>query len=678
MAAAAQAKEPTTPILEKPVPTFVEEPHDLKIIEQGDEEENTSIEKPESNKSSPKTSPTSEIIPPPPPEFANETNDVVEQRSRKSSKNSLQELVAEDGEIKVQFRSSGGRAPALIAMAHQDVRRSASVEDKSSSSASSPTVLTNNKLNTSTITVNQLPDQSNSLASNVNQVTVVTSHPPVIIDNTPSRSTPTGNKRLSKSLSCDTTTSSTSNEVVIVSNETNKSQHVESSTDDDYQSYDSLESSPKYNNNKSVPVSANKTRPRKLDESEVLIVSPNGIFEEDLLEENQTDGELTKANLFDTSHVSVVTVGDEQVKVKDSSHVLIDSNSDLSNVSHAESSEGIDFTTPHGKSNGQVIYNSKRSSSSREDDVNIIVRSGSGGPNKVKSRISPDSSVDCSSSMDSPTRAQSENGSMRSSNHDGSKSNHVGIAVTNNINNKHDRSDAESISTTTSHDSREPDDMEGVQLRKKEPEVIVPPPSPKRPTRTKEEIMIANLKKKTRKRTRRFEIDGVQVTTTTSKVIYGDDENGRLYDDHIFRKQELRELKMLQKQEKKQFYDLQAKEQIAKDQQDKKFEQERLALERTYEADMDVLARQHKQTVEKYEQQQENELRNTSKKIRMEQERELKLVRKIYALENWMPTNAFPIFSSETPWSRNFGCSSKKSICCQKIGERTSSGSAKL
>lgn len=555
---------------------------------------------------------------------------MIEQRSRKSSKDSLKESSAEDGEFKVQFRSSGGRGPVAAAIsAHQDLRRSISVEDKSSSTASSPTVLSNSKLNTSTITINQLPDQSNSLASNINQVTVVTSHPPVIIDNSPAARTPTGNKRLSKSLSCDTNTSSMSNEVVIVSNETNKSQHInESSTDDDYQSYDSLESSPKYNNhnNKSVVVSSSKSRARKLDESEVLIVSPDGIFEEDLVNESQTDGERTKPNHLDTSHVSVVTVGDEQVKVKDSSHLLVDSNSDLSNVSHAESSDGIEFV--HAKSNGQIIYNSKRSSSSREDDVNIIVRSGSGGGNVMKKRVSPDSSVDCSSSMDSPTRAHSETGSLRSSNHDGSKPNHV--AVTNN-NNKHhhDRSDAESISTTTSHDSREPDEMEGVQLRKKEPLdiVIVPPPSPnKRPTRTKEEIQIANLKKKTRKRTRKFEIDGVQVTTTTSKVIYGDDENGRMYDDHIFRKQELRELKMLQKQEKKQFYDLQAKEVIAKEQQDKKFEQERLALERTYEADMDVLARQHKQTVEKYEQQQENELRNTSKKIRLEQERELKLV----------------------------------------------------
>lgn len=490
----------------------------LKIIEDEDEVK-------------PVCDPSSENIPPPPPEFAN------------------QKCPEEISEIKVQFRSSGGSGQRVSV--HQEVRRSYSVD-----SPATATLASGSKFNTSMITIN---DTSNSLATNsFNQVTVVTTHPPVIIDN--------------------------SSEVVIVSNETNRSQHIhESSTDDDYQSFDSLESSPK---NKSL---------KKLDESEVLIVNPFEI-------EKEPHNEEVKEGLdnLDTSHVSVVTVGEKQVKVKDSSRLLVDSNSDLS---HTESSDGVEFT----KSNGKVVYNSKRSSSSRENDVSIIVKS------EIKERVSPDSSVDCSSSIggDSPTRGHIENGLAK--------------AVTSN--NKLDRSDAESISTTASQDS----DIESVQLRKKEPErIIMQPSSPKRPTRTKEEIQIANLKKKTRKRTRRFEIDGVQVTTTTSKVIYGDDENGRMYDDHIFRKQELRELKLLQKQEKKQFYDLQAKEQVAKEQQDKKFEQERLALERTYEADMDVLARQHKQQVEKYEQQQENELRNTSKKIRMEQERELKLVSKIF------------------------------------------------
>lgn len=571
----------------------------LKIIEQDEEVQEDIVSSP--------TRSTGEIIPPPPPEFANETQD----RTRKVSKESS----IDDGEIKVQHRSSGGER-GTSHQAHQEVRRSISVDDKTSSSASSPTILSN-KLNKSTITIN---DPSNSLASNAsNHVTVVTSHPPVIIDN--SQPSSKQNKRLSKSLSSEMNTSSSKNEVVIVSNEMNKTHHVqESSTDDDYQSYDSLESSPKYNNNNGSV--NNKQKARKLDDSEVLVVSPEGIFEEDENENDTVDeipkSKMTKANHLDTSHVSVVTVGDEQVKVKDSSHLLIDSNSDLSNVSHGDGSTdgNQEFIMNHSKTNGQVIYNSKRSDSSREDDVNIIVKGAS-----VKKRISPDSSVDCSSSVDSPTRGQSENGSTRSSDH-------KIINRNSSASNKNDRSDAESISTTTSHDSREPDDLEGVTLRRKDPDVVlVPPPSPKRTPRTKEEIQIANLKKKTRKRTRKFEIDGVQVTTTTSKVIYGDEENGKLYDDHIFRKQELRELKLLQKQEKKQFYDLQAKEQIAKDQQEKKFEQERLALERTYESDMDILARQHKQQVEKFEQQQENELRNTSKKIRMEQERELKLVR---------------------------------------------------
>ena len=62
-----------------------------------------------------------------------------------------------------------------------------------------------------------------------------------------------------------------------------------------------------------------------------------------------------------------------------------------------------------------------------------------------------------------------------------------------------------------------------------------------------------NLEKKMQKHTRKFEIDGVVVTTTTSKIIYGDEENQTFYDEHYFRKQELRELKLLQKQEQKQF-----------------------------------------------------------------------------------------------------------------------------
>jgi len=181
-------------------------------------------------------------------------------------------------------------------------------------------------------------------------------------------------------------------------------------------------------------------------------------------------------------------------------------------------------------------------------------------------------------------------------------------------------------SVTNNHNHETIDEEEEVVIR---PKARVPPvvKGVNAQGLTKEEIELRNLRKKTRKRTRKFEIDGVQMTTTTSRVIYGDDENGRIYDDHDFRKQELRELKMLQKQEKKQQTELYVKEQQAKEQQDRRFEQERSSLEKTYEADMDMLARQHKQLVEKTEQTQENELRSSSKRIRSEQEQELKIFR---------------------------------------------------
>lgn len=154
---------------------------------------------------------------------------------------------------------------------------------------------------------------------------VTTSHPPVIIDNS------VASKPLAPQAK-----SSSGNEVFIVSNETNKSHPLnESSTDDDYPSLDSLEcSSSRFgkqppgqstiiigDGTASSPVTPAQYTPnkqqhpraRKLDESEVFIVSN---VDESVL--TDLDANKTDKNL-DTSHVSVVTVGDE-IRVKDSSH----------------------------------------------------------------------------------------------------------------------------------------------------------------------------------------------------------------------------------------------------------------------------------------------------------------------------------------------------------------------
>lgn len=66
---------------------------------------------------------------------------------------------------------------------------------------------------------------------------------------------------------------------------------------------------------------------------------------------------------------------------------------------------------------------------------------------------------------------------------------------------------------------------------------------------------------------------------------------------HFARKQELRELKLLQKIEQKQFQDLAVKANIAKAEQEKKFDLERQQLLRGYDSDIEVLNRQQKQQV---------------------------------------------------------------------------------
>lgn len=154
------------------------------------------------------------------------------------------------------------------------------------------------------------------------QVTVVTTHPPVIVDNMHSLS------RSSASPS-----SNSGNEVVIVANETNKT-HVESSDDDCYPSLDSLEYPPP-SEFRDKPQNA-----KKLDESEVLIVDSSFVINDSGLGISDDN-----SRLLDTSHVSVVKIDEEKVQVKDSTSYMYDkvgdnlrnSISDLSNTSSGKS-----------------------------------------------------------------------------------------------------------------------------------------------------------------------------------------------------------------------------------------------------------------------------------------------------------------------------------------------------
>lgn len=132
------------------------------------------------------------------------------------------------------------------------------------------------KLNKSTVTITtDLREDMNSsaLSGNVTQVTVVTTHPPVLLPPVDSSIPLKPHSETSTTSPTVTVTSAgdKGSEVVIVANETNKTQINESSTDDDqYQSLDSLECS---SESQDRPI--NIVKGKKLDESEVLIVSPS-------------------------------------------------------------------------------------------------------------------------------------------------------------------------------------------------------------------------------------------------------------------------------------------------------------------------------------------------------------------------------------------------------------------
>nr|XP_045597775.1 serine/threonine-protein kinase 10-like isoform X2 [Procambarus clarkii] len=198
-----------------------------------------------------------------------------------------------------------------------------------------------------------------------------------------------------------------------------------------------------------------------------------------------------------------------------------------------------------------------------------------------------------------------------------------------------ERSEWDNVSTTSSereHRHRERDDesLDGVVLRRSHQadlsDVTLQPLEKHRDSRnarmTKQESDLVALRKKTRKRTRKFVVDGVVVTTR--QVFYEDEGMGT---GHFVRKQELRELKILQKIEQKQFQELGMKANLARVEQEKKFDLERQQLLRGYDTEIEALNRQQKQQVEKAEALQEVELKNASKKIRSEQERELKAFR---------------------------------------------------
>ncbi|KAG8128715.1 hypothetical protein E2320_015559 [Naja naja] len=139
----------------------------------------------------------------------------------------------------------------------------------------------------------------------------------------------------------------------------------------------------------------------------------------------------------------------------------------------------------------------------------------------------------------------------------------------------------------------------------------------------------AKMQNMTLKRTRRFVVDGVEVSVTTSKIISEDEKKDeemrflRQAKTVFCLRQELRELRLLQKEEHRNQTQLTNKHQLLLEQMLKRFEQEMNSKKRFYDTELENLERQQKQQIEKMEQDHTLHRRDEAKRIRAEQEREL-------------------------------------------------------
>uniref|UniRef100_I3JQS1 non-specific serine/threonine protein kinase n=1 Tax=Oreochromis niloticus TaxID=8128 RepID=I3JQS1_ORENI len=133
--------------------------------------------------------------------------------------------------------------------------------------------------------------------------------------------------------------------------------------------------------------------------------------------------------------------------------------------------------------------------------------------------------------------------------------------------------------------------------------------------------IISKRQKKTLKKTRKFMVDGVEVSVTTSKIVTDNDTKNE--EMRFLRRQELRELRLLQKEEQRAQQQLSDKLQQQREQIYRRFEQETTAKKRQYDQEVENLEKKQKQTIERLEQDHTSRLRDEAKRIKADQDKEL-------------------------------------------------------
>uniref|UniRef100_A0A673L8J2 non-specific serine/threonine protein kinase n=1 Tax=Sinocyclocheilus rhinocerous TaxID=307959 RepID=A0A673L8J2_9TELE len=127
--------------------------------------------------------------------------------------------------------------------------------------------------------------------------------------------------------------------------------------------------------------------------------------------------------------------------------------------------------------------------------------------------------------------------------------------------------------------------------------------------------------RRTVKRTRKFMVDGREVSVTTSKVVNEGDKKEQQM--HYNRRQELHALKLLQREEKREHAQLEQKLQQQREQMFRHIEQEMTSKKQYYDGELERLEKQYQQQSSQMEAEHTSRLREDARRLKAQQEKEL-------------------------------------------------------
>uniref|UniRef100_A0A8C9RQ92 non-specific serine/threonine protein kinase n=1 Tax=Scleropages formosus TaxID=113540 RepID=A0A8C9RQ92_SCLFO len=127
--------------------------------------------------------------------------------------------------------------------------------------------------------------------------------------------------------------------------------------------------------------------------------------------------------------------------------------------------------------------------------------------------------------------------------------------------------------------------------------------------------------RRTVKKTRKFMVDGREVSITTSKVISESDRKEQQM--RSVRRQELHALKVLQREEQREYAQMEQRLQQQREQMFRHIEQEMTSKKQYYDGELERVERQYRQQAERMETEHTAKLREEARRLKAQQEREL-------------------------------------------------------